>query len=62
MTGDAFVLGPGDGGSVWFTTKLGGDRVEDRFSMQEALVFQTAEPPMHIHQNEDEAWCVMEAT
>jgi mannose-6-phosphate isomerase-like protein (cupin superfamily) len=65
MMGDAFALGPGDGESVWslggrFTTKLGGDRVEDRFSMQEALVFQTAEPPMHIHHNEDEAWYVLE--
>ena len=65
MTGGAFVLGPGDGESVWslggrFTMKVGGDRVEDRFSMQEALAFRATEPPMHIHHNEDEAWYVID--
>ena len=60
-----FVLQAGDGTSVWslggrFTAKVTGADSEDRFSMVEALAFQSTEPPLHIHHREDEAWYVLE--
>jgi mannose-6-phosphate isomerase-like protein (cupin superfamily) len=60
-----FVLGPGEGASVWslggrFTTKLGDAAAEGRFALVEALALQSTEPPMHIHHNEDEAWYVLD--
>jgi mannose-6-phosphate isomerase-like protein (cupin superfamily) len=61
----AFVLGSGAGASVWslggrFTIKLDGDQSGQRFSITEALAFQTTEPPRHVHHNEDEAWYVLD--
>jgi quercetin dioxygenase-like cupin family protein len=61
----AFLLGPGDGESVWtlggrFTRKLGRRDAVDGVAVLEALAFRTTEPPVHIHRNEDEAWYVLE--
>ena len=60
-----FVVGPGDGVSVWslggrFTTKLSEAAAEGRFTLVELLAFQSTEPPLHIHHNEDEAWYVLD--
>ncbi len=65
MGGEAFVLQPGEGRSVWslggrFTIKLDGDRTDKRFSLIEALAFRATEPPLHVHHKEDEAWYVLE--
>lgn len=60
-----FVLKAGEGASVWslggrFTTKVAGAQAEDRFALVEALAFRSAEPPLHIHHREDEAWYVLD--
>jgi mannose-6-phosphate isomerase-like protein (cupin superfamily) len=65
MGDKAFVLGPGDGQTVWslggrFTVKLGGADTDERFSVTEMLAFRTAEPPLHVHRREDEAWYVID--
>lgn len=46
----------------WRTLRveLSGADAGDRFSVTEALAFQTTEPPLHIHHNEDEAWYILE--
>ncbi|MGE0135488.1 MAG: cupin domain-containing protein [Dehalococcoidia bacterium] len=61
----AFLVRAGDGPSVWslggrFTTKLGEAAAEGRFAVVEVLAFQSTEPPLHIHHNEDEAWYVLD--
>ncbi len=60
-----FLLRAGEGESVWslgarFTIKLGDAQADGRFSLVEALAFQSSEPPLHVHQREDEAWYVLE--
>jgi len=60
-----YLLKSGEGVSVWslggrFTTKVTGDEAQDRFTLVEALAFQTTEPPLHIHHREDEAWYVLD--
>ena len=60
-----YLLGPGEGESVWslggrFTTKVTKAAAEDRFALVEALAFQATEPPLHIHHREDEAWYVLD--
>jgi quercetin dioxygenase-like cupin family protein len=60
-----YVLASGDGASVWslggrFTTKVRGEVAEGRFALVESVAFQTTEPPLHIHQREDEAWYVLD--
>ena len=60
-----FVLQAGEGESVWslgarFTIKLGDAQADGRFSLVEALAFRSSEPPLHVHQREDEAWYVLE--
>ncbi len=61
----AYVLDDGDGEALRFagalmTLKASGDQTEGRF----ALIDQTAPPdyaaPLHVHQDEDEAWYVLE--
>lgn len=60
-----FLLRPGEGESVWslggrFTVKVGDKDAEGAFALVEALAFQSTEPPLHIHHNEDEAWYVLD--
>ena len=60
-----FVLGAGEGAAFWtlggrFTLKFDGDASDGRVSMLEALAWRTAEPPLHIHHREDEAWYILE--
>ena len=60
-----YVLGKGEGTSVWslggrFTVKVAAEDSEDRFSFVEALTFESTEPPLHIHHREDEAWYVLD--
>jgi mannose-6-phosphate isomerase-like protein (cupin superfamily) len=59
------VLGPGDGLTLWtlggkFTLKLDGARAEGRLAVLEALATRSAEPPLHVHHREDEAWYVLD--
>lgn len=60
-----YALASGDGESVWslggrFTTKVGGEAAEGRFTLVESVAFQTTEPPLHVHHREDEAWYVLD--
>jgi len=60
-----FLVGPGEGQSVWslggrFTIKVGDQDAEGRFALVEAVAFQSTEPPLHIHHNEDEAWYILD--
>jgi len=60
-----FVVRAGEGESVWslggrFTVKLGERGAEGRFALVEAVAFQSTEPPLHVHHNEDEAWYVLD--
>lgn len=64
-TRKGFVLGPGEGESVWslgarFTIKAGGANGSLALAVVEALAFRSTEPPMHIHHREDEAWFVLD--
>ncbi|MFN8631647.1 MAG: quercetin 2,3-dioxygenase [Chloroflexota bacterium] len=59
------LLRAGDGQSVWslggrFTVKLDSAEVGGRFSIVEALASRAAEPPLHVHHHEDEAWYVLD--
>ena len=68
MSGDGrapYLLDPGAGESVWslggrFTVKIAHGDSDGHFSILEALLFQSAEPPLHIHNKEDEAWYVLD--
>ena len=57
---------PGEGESVWslgrerFTPKDSEPDAEGRFAFVEAVAYQTTEPPLHIHHNEDEAWSALD--
>jgi mannose-6-phosphate isomerase-like protein (cupin superfamily) len=60
-----FVLGPGEGESVWslggrFTIKAGGRNGSLALAIVESLAFRATEPPLHIHHREDEAWYVLD--
>ena len=60
-----FALHRGEGVSVWslggrFTTKLNAAAAEGRFALVEAVMFQSTEPPLHIHHREDEAWYIVD--
>ena len=51
--------------SVWslggrFTTMADSATTEGRFALVEALAWQSTEPPVQIHRNEDEAWYVLD--
>jgi len=59
------VLGPGAGTSAWtlggrFTVKLGEALSQGRVSVIEVTAYRTADPPLHIHHREDEAWYILE--
>lgn len=59
-----YLLKPGGGESVWslggrFTVKVADKDSEGRFALVESLAFQSTEPPLHVHRNEDEAWYVL---
>ena len=59
-----FLVRPGEGESVWslggrFTIKVSEPDAEGRFALVEAVAYQTTEPPLHIHHDEDEAWYVL---
>lgn len=59
------LRGPGEGDSVWslggrFTVKLDAVLADGGFMLVEALAFRSTEPPLHVHQREDEAWYVLD--
>lgn len=60
-----FLLRAGEGESVWslggrFTIKLADASADGRFSLVESVAFRSTEPPLHVHQREDEAWYVLD--
>ncbi|MEX2547222.1 MAG: quercetin 2,3-dioxygenase [Chloroflexota bacterium] len=60
-----FLVRPGERDAVWslgghFTTKLDGAQSAGAFSLAEALAWRATEPPLHVHQREDEAWYVLD--
>ncbi|MGQ0848536.1 MAG: quercetin 2,3-dioxygenase [Actinomycetota bacterium] len=60
-----FLLRAGEGESVWslggrFTIKLADVSANGRFSLIEAVAFQSTEPPLHVHHREDEAWYIID--
>lgn len=65
MGGPGFLLRPEEGDALWtlggrFTTKLTGDHSEGHLALFEAVATRAAEPPLHIHHREHEAWYVLE--
>ena len=59
------ALGAGAGRSVWslggrFTVKADGTLTDGRLSLVESVATRTTEPPLHIHEREDEAWYVLD--
>lgn len=59
-----YLLQAGEGESVWslgarITMKVPDGAADGRFALAETLMFRTAEPPLHIHRREDEAWYVL---
>lgn len=61
----AFVLGPGEGQSVWFLSnrmsiKATADTTGGRFGLVESMVAPGFSPPLHIHHREDESFWVLE--
>lgn len=56
---------PGTGPSVWslggrFTVKLDDADRRAGYSLVEAVAFRSTEPPLHVHEREDEAWYVLD--
>ncbi len=43
-----------------FDIKAAGTETRDQFSLSEAVMTKLAEPPLHVHHGEDEAWYVLE--
>jgi mannose-6-phosphate isomerase-like protein (cupin superfamily) len=60
-----YLLKSGEGESVWslggrFTVKVADADSMGSFALVEVLAFQSTEPPLHIHHNEDEAWYLLD--
>jgi mannose-6-phosphate isomerase-like protein (cupin superfamily) len=63
MTINATVLQPGEGQAIWqlgnrFTLKAAGEETQGRFAILEQ-VCAGAPPPMHVHENEEEAFYLL---
>jgi quercetin dioxygenase-like cupin family protein len=61
----AITLGPGEGPAIWtlggrFTMKAESRAAEGRLAIIEVIATRAAEPPLHIHTREDEAWYVLD--
>jgi quercetin dioxygenase-like cupin family protein len=59
------MLARGEGDSMWslgglFTVKLDHAASQGQLAVLEAVVSRAAEPPLHIHHREDEAWYVLD--
>lgn len=59
------MLAPGEGPAIWtlgghFTTKVDSAAAEGRLAVLEVVATRAAEPPLHIHTREDEAWYVLD--
>jgi mannose-6-phosphate isomerase-like protein (cupin superfamily) len=64
-TGEALVLGPGEGPAFWFqgnriTIKATGASTGGAFGLVESMVAPGYSPPLHIHEREDETFWVLE--
>jgi mannose-6-phosphate isomerase-like protein (cupin superfamily) len=60
-----FATSPGKGRAFWslgglFDIKAAGSDMRDQFSLCEVVMTKMAEPPLHVHHREDEAWYVLE--
>jgi len=61
----AFATHPGKARAFWslgglFDIKAAGGATRDQFSLCEAVMTKLAEPPLHVHRRQDEAWYVLE--
>ena len=66
MTVQATVLDPGAGRPIWqlgneFTLKAAGEQTDGRFAILEQ-VCAGAPPPLHVHDNEEETFYVLDGT
>jgi quercetin dioxygenase-like cupin family protein len=60
-----FATNPGNRRAFWslgglFDIKAAGSDTRAQFSLFEAVITKLAEPPLHVHHREDEAWYVLE--
>jgi mannose-6-phosphate isomerase-like protein (cupin superfamily) len=60
-----FLSQAGEGESVWslgdrFTAKATAAVTEGRFALVGSVAFRSAEPPLHIHHREGEAWYILD--
>ena len=60
-----FAAGPKEGAAFWslggrFTLKAPASETDGAYSLFEAVMTKMAEPPLHLHQAEDEAWEVLD--
>ncbi|MGH2356487.1 MAG: cupin domain-containing protein [Candidatus Limnocylindria bacterium] len=65
MSRPGFAFGPDEGNALWslggrFTTKLAGTDADGHLAVIEAVAWRSAEPPLHVHHREHEAWYVVE--
>ena len=66
MTSNATMLQAGEGRSIWqlgnrFTVKSASEQTQGRYALLEQ-VCAGAPPPMHVHDNEEEAFYVLSGT
>lgn len=63
--GSGYVLAPGEGPATWFlgalmTVKAGGEQTGGAFTLLEWTAPPGFAPPRHIHQEEDEAFYILD--
>lgn len=66
MSGNATMLEPGEGRAIWqlgnrFTVKAASEETQGRYALLEQ-VCAGAPPPMHVHDNEEEAFYLLTGT
>lgn len=60
-----YLLRPGERPPIWsvgghFSTKAAAADTDGGFALVEAVAYRTTEPPLHVHEHEDEAWYVLD--
>ena len=62
---DGYTLEPGSGEHLWsfnclMSVKAGGSQTHEAFTVVELICPPSFGPPPHVHQDEDEAWYILE--
>ena len=60
-----FAIMAGDAPAIWslggrFATLASGSTTDGHLDLLEATAWRSTEPPLHVHEREDEAWYVLE--